>query len=62
MRKENLNKKLKKKDPKLEDNFCRLRIDKRTVIYCRTEESYNQWMRKYPDATKVDVVLTDAEA
>lgn len=56
------NKKAKKRDPKLDENFCRLKIDKRTTIYCRTEDSYKQWMRKYPNATKVEVVLTEEEA
>ena len=42
-----------KKDPALDTCFCRLKIDNKTVIFCRTEESYNNWMRNYPTATKL---------
>ena len=42
-----------KRDPKLDECFCKLKIDCKTVIYCRTEESYLDWMAKYPTANKV---------
>lgn len=50
--KERFHSKKKKKAPEEYQFFCRLKIDKKTIILCRTEESYKNWMRNYPNATK----------
>lgn len=41
----------KKKAPT--DFYCKLRVDKKTIIMVRTEASYKNWMKLYPNATKV---------
>lgn len=44
----------KKQEP--QNFYCKLRVDKKTIIMVRTEESYEKWMRLYPKATKVGLV------
>ena len=36
-----------------QDYFVKLRIDKRTVILVRTQESLKNWLLKYPNAIRV---------
>lgn len=45
--------------PQNEDFYCKLRIDKRTVMYIRTEESFNNWLKKFPKAEKLELQLTE---
>lgn len=33
--------------------YCRLKVDRRTVIMVRTKESLQKWLKTYPKATNV---------
>jgi len=44
----------KHKAPAIGHFICRLKIDKRTTVFVRSEESYKNWMDKFPKAERMD--------
>ena len=45
----------KPKAPNLGHFYCKLRLDKRTIVMVRSEASYNDWMTKFPKAERMDL-------